>query len=63
MILRQVHCDIPGCGKSYTEPKPGEGWAGWGSLQGIALNGIENPLLCPEHLSAVAEFTASLDKK
>jgi hypothetical protein len=57
MILRTITCDV--CGNSATETTPGEGWPGWGALQGIKLNGVDNPNLCPKHLAAAAN---ALDK-
>lgn len=60
MNLRLVTCDIPGCPRRYEEAAPGEGFPGWGQLHGIALNGISNPLLCPEHLAKVAAYTDTL---
>lgn len=59
-ILRMIKCDIKGCLHSAVEPEPNAGWLGWGHLQGISLNGAENPLLCPEHLAAVAGFVDGL---
>jgi hypothetical protein len=61
-IRRQIECDIPGCGEKYLEPKSGDGWEGWGVLQGIALNGIDNPSLCPTHLASAAKFVDSIGK-
>jgi hypothetical protein len=61
-IRRQIECDIPGCTAKFIETSPGEGWTGWGALQGISLNGKDNPCLCPDHLKAAAEFTSGLDK-
>lgn len=62
-LLKTIQCDIQGCKTSCTEPKPGDGWVGWGQLQGIILNGNENPYLCPEHLGRVADFADSLGVK
>ena len=53
-ILRTIKCDI--CGKTQTEENPNEGWAGWGSLQGVKFDGIDNPNLCPEHLEDIADY-------
>ncbi len=61
MILRTIKCDV--CGTEFTEPKDNDGFAGWGAIMGIALNGVANPNLCPEHLAAVADFVDSLGKK
>jgi len=58
MILRTVRCSI--CGNEYTEPKPNEGWQDWGALQGIILDGDENPMLCPTHLADVANYVDKL---
>lgn len=54
MILRTIKCDV--CGAVETEKTAGSGWNGWGSLQGVSLNGVDNPSLCKEHLAKVAEF-------
>ena len=48
MIERTIVCGV--CGKRETEQAPEAGWPGWGALQGIVLNGVPNPHLCPEHL-------------
>jgi len=58
MILRMIKCDI--CGREEREAQPNEGWPGWGALQGVALNGVNNPSICPAHLATVAEFVDSL---
>ena len=52
--IRTVVCSV--CKKTYTEPKHGLGFPGWGSLNGISLDGDDNPMLCPEHLNKVADF-------
>lgn len=59
MILRTIKCDI--CGESYTEERDGAGFPGWGSLQGVTLNGTANPTFCPGHLAQVADFVDSLE--
>jgi hypothetical protein len=56
MILRTICCDIPGCKSASQEQAPGAGWPGWGALQGIAIDGKDNPSLCPGHLEQVANF-------
>lgn len=61
MIKRTIECDI--CGKSQTETCANEGWAGWGQIQGFTLNGSDNPYLCPQHLSDVADFVDRLAEK
>lgn len=60
MNLRFVTCDIPGCGSRHEEINAGDGFSGWGQLQGIILNGVPNPLLCPIHLSLTASFVDNL---
>ena len=57
-ITQTIVCDI--CGAGMTEPQPGAGFQGWGALKGIALDGVENPTLCPEHLGALAQFADDL---
>lgn len=59
---RTVQCDIPGCDKNLEEDQFGTGFPGWGQLSGIALNGIPNPMLCPEHLHKVADAVDALGK-
>lgn len=61
MNLRTVTCDIKGCVERYTENQSGDGFPGWGQLNGIALNGVDNPYLCPEHLHKISEFADSLE--
>lgn len=59
-IRRQIACDIPGCQEVCLEAAPGDGWPGWATFNGIALNGIDNPCLCPAHKDAAAAFVDSL---
>jgi len=60
MILRTIKCDI--CGAVYTEQRDGEGFPGWGALQGVILDGAANPSLCPDHLKAAADFIDGLKR-
>lgn len=60
MNLRTMTCDIKGCISFLTEAKPGDGFPGWGQLQGVILNGNENPCLCPDHLNRMAEYADEL---
>lgn len=53
-VTRTITCDI--CGKTEAESAPNDGWPGWGSVNGIAIDGIPNPTLCPHDLTRVAEF-------
>lgn len=61
MILRTIKCDL--CGAVYTEQGDGAGFPGWGALQGVTLDGVANPCLCPEHLAAAAGFVDSLKQE
>ena len=54
MIIRVFKCNI--CGIEHRDEN-GDGANGWGSLQGIVLDGEANPILCPEHLGRLADFT------
>lgn len=54
MILRTIKCDV--CGATETEVQSNSGWPSWGSLNGVSLNGTDNPCLCPMHLARVADF-------
>lgn len=58
MILRTIKCDV--CGETQQEASPNSGWAGWGALHGVVLNGIPNPSLCPPCLEKTAAFVDSL---
>ena len=58
MIKRTIQCDV--CGFQETESQANAGWPNWGQLNGIELNGNENPYLCPTHLSETADFVDSL---
>lgn len=60
-ILRTIICDV--CGKAETESTPNAGWDGWGSLQGIELDGVPNPILCPAHLVRVADRVDEMKKQ
>ena len=53
-ITRTIDCDA--CHVKAEEPAPNIGWNGWGALQGVELNGVQNPNLCPDCLAKVAEF-------
>lgn len=54
MILRTVQCCV--CGRQQTESQPNEGWLGWSGVIGVAIDGDENPHLCPEHTAMVAGY-------
>ena len=56
-VERTNRCDV--CGIIEEEEHFGDGWAGWGALHGIVLNGVENPSICPRCLTKVAEFIDS----
>lgn len=45
------------------EENHGDGFPGWGALQGISIDSHDNPSLCPEHLAKIADFTCSLENK
>ncbi len=62
MILRTITCDAPECKHLEQEQAPGAGWPGWGAIQGIAIDGKENPSLCPRHLKAIADFICPPEK-
>lgn len=61
MILKMIKCDV--CDRREVETEPGVGWLGWGAIQGINLNGTENPSLCPMHLALTANFLDNLEEK
>lgn len=54
MMLRTLICDVCGC--EQKEQASNQGWAGWGALHGVALDGVANPSLCPACLTKVAKF-------
>lgn len=56
--LQVFECDI--CEKSEIENSYGDGVPGWGQLFGIKLDGMENPILCPDHLKDMADFMDGL---
>jgi len=41
----------------------GKGAEGWGQLVGIKLDGVDNPTLCPNHLTQAADFLDELKRK
>lgn len=57
-ITRTIECDI--CPAMEVEKVANEGWAGWGALNGVAIDGKANPTLCPTCLSKVAAFTDAM---
>lgn len=59
-VLRLISCDITGCEEKLLEEEPGKGWPRWGTLQGVQLNGIANPCLCPSHLEKASDFVDRL---
>ena len=52
MIIREIKCL---CGRTETEPEENAGWAGWGQLHGVNINGMDNPTLCPSCLADIAK--------
>ena len=57
-IVRTAKCNI--CGKEEAEAMYGVGWPGWMIVNGIALDGEDSVLLCPEHTALVATFIDQL---
>ena len=53
-IKRTVCCDM--CGVVQEEAKLDAGWPGWGAIQGVALDGVACPALCPECLAILMTF-------
>lgn len=60
-ILRTIKCDV--CGMTATEGEENQGWIHWGNLNGIALDGVDNPSLCRECLINIANFINALKHK
>lgn len=52
-ILKTIECDV--CKFSIPEPSANAGFQGWGAIQGVQLNGIDNPTLCPFCLGRVMQ--------
>lgn len=50
-ISRTIMCDR--CGSHAMEPAPNAGWSGWASIQGVRLNGVDNPNICPRCVEVV----------
>lgn len=65
-IARQIECDIKDCNKSATEPVYGDGWFGWGKLEGKQNENDEGKVigtefsLCPNHLDMIFEYIKNL---
>lgn len=57
MRIRIIRCCV--CGKEQRESGTGHGWPGWGSLNGVELDGEPNPDVCPDHKKPLADL---LDK-
>lgn len=57
-IIQSIRCDV--CGAEMDESQPGAGFPGWGALQGIDLDGVENPSLCPGDLGRLGQFADDL---
>jgi len=60
-ILKIFICDI--CKEKFVEQGHGKGAEGWGQLVGIKLDGVDNPTLCPNHLTQAADFLDELKRK
>lgn len=61
MIVQTIKCDV--CGAEYAEEVNGAGFPSWGALQGVVLDGVGNPNLCPKHLKAMAKFMDDMKKE
>lgn len=59
-IVRTITCDI--CGLTEQEPTMGEGWQGWGKLDGVVddKRPVGSIALCPDDLAPVV---AMLEKR
>ena len=53
-VISTIQCDV--CGNTAHEPEPNAGWLGWGSIQGVAFNGVSNPSLCHECIAEIMNF-------
>ena len=60
MIIRSIKCDS--CGLIRQESGQGGGFSGWGQINGVALNGIDNPEFCPECLGRIMEYIDGMTK-
>ncbi len=60
-IKQMIKCSV--CDTQEIEEVSGMGFSGWGALQGIALDGEENPTLCPLHLGVLANVLDTLKAK
>ena len=56
--VRTVYCDVPGCKEQFQEMVYGQGFPGWGAIQGIQNRetGTVQFMLCPECLNRVKKF-------
>lgn len=61
MILRTIVCDV--CGNEYRESGAGDGFPGWSGINGVALDGIHDPKLCPECTKSVMNFVDSMKER
>lgn len=67
-VVRQIKCDIKDCENGATEKTMGDGWHGWGMLQGKQEENIEGEIvatdlnLCPNHLDIVFGFIRNLSE-
>ncbi len=57
-IKQMIKCSI--CDEQEIEETPGMGFVGWGSLNGVILDGEENPTLCSFHLGKLADYLDEL---
>ena len=55
---RVIKCDVKPCDNQATEPKPDDGWIGWGSIKGLKNpeTGATEAFVCPDCLQKVAKI-------
>ena len=60
-MLRTFKCDL--CDKTETEAEYGEGVNNWGQFNGIILDGVSNPMMCPSHVKQVADVIDKIKRR
>lgn len=60
-ILQTIRCDI--CDEHAVEKSHGDGFVGWGTVQGFKLNDTPHPCLCPRCLAELIPVVVAMREK
>lgn len=57
-ILRKACCNL--CPKEEWEHGQGSGWKDWIIIQGVVLDGVDNPMFCKDCRSKIMDYIDNL---